>query len=189
MGHYYRFGWGGIPKDITLAIEYWRKAAELGNTDAIFNLGVSYLNGDGVMTNESLGYSYMVKGMLQGDAKCIRGVALCYREGKYVQHNMNEAIRLYKQASELGDIESTACLGSIYALGEGGIPKDIQEAVKWFYAAAMKGHTDAQRILGVMYIKGMGVPKNESEGISWIKKAAQDGDESSISFLKTNGLL
>lgn len=37
-----------MPVDVMKAIEWWQKAADLGNANAIYNLGVMYINGHGV---------------------------------------------------------------------------------------------------------------------------------------------
>jgi TPR repeat protein len=39
--------WGGLPQDSRLAVEWYRKAAELGNATAMFYLGIAYYNGEG----------------------------------------------------------------------------------------------------------------------------------------------
>lgn len=53
-----------------------------------------------------------------------------------------EAIELFTQATEQGDAESMAFLGSIYLSGN-GVPADRAEAIRWYLKAAQAGHSGA----------------------------------------------
>jgi hypothetical protein len=61
-----------------------------------------------------------------------------------------------------------------YQMGE-GMPKDYEEAVKWYRKAANKDHTQAQYNLAQMYSRGQGVLKDDKEATKWYKKAADKG--------------
>lgn len=178
IANYYSFGWGAIQKDSSQAIAYWKKAAEFNNSDAIFNLGVSYLKGEGVPRDERLAFTYFEKGIRLNDPKCYKGIAQCYRYGINVEQNIEKAISCYKIAAYLGDDDAMACIGSIYAFGE-GVPQDYGEAARWFLEAAKRGHATAQKNLAVLYSNGWGVQRNVSEAIKWYKKAASQGDKES----------
>lgn len=52
---------------------------------------------------------------------------------------------------------------------------DPAKAQKWFHKAAEQGNTEAQMILGQMYLEGDCVEKNVPEGIEWYSKAALQG--------------
>ncbi len=65
-------------------------------------------------------------------------------------------------------------IGNIYAGGL-GIPKNDEEAVKWFRKAADQGNARAQNNLGAMFQDGRGVPKNDEEAVKWLRKAADQG--------------
>jgi len=73
-----------------------------------------------------------------------------------------------------GDAQAQTDLGLMYGLGQ-GVPKDYQEAVKWFRKAAEQGLARAQGSLGSMYAKGRGVPKDYREAVQWYRKAAEQG--------------
>lgn len=188
LGNYYRFGWGNTPVDIVKAISCWEKSAEYNNPDAIYNLGTSFLNGDGVEKNESLAFSYFQRGVDIQDVKCYMGMALCYRRGIYVKKDLKKAIELYNFAAELGESEAYACLGALY-LANDGIPVNEVEAAKWFLRGVQLGNTTSQHYLGIMYFNGQGVPKNQTEGVRLLQLAAKKGHIDSIMALKKLGLL
>ena len=56
-----------------------------------------------------------------------------------------------------------------------GIKEDYSKAIKYFLAAAEKGHKEAQFWLGYMYVMGQGVQKNDTEAVKWWEKSASQG--------------
>jgi len=48
----------GVPKDSVQAVKWFRKAAEQGDADSQFNLGVMYANGEGVPKDSVTAYMY-----------------------------------------------------------------------------------------------------------------------------------
>jgi len=66
------------------------------------------------------------------------------------------------------------CIGYLYAFGR-GVPKDMGAAAAHFRAAAEKGYTPAQAVLGVNYAKGLGVAQNWTEAVRWYRKAVIGG--------------
>ncbi len=64
--------------------------------------------------------------------------------------------------------------GGMYHNGQ-GVPKDYQEAAKWYRQAAEQGDAEAQFNLGEMYHRGQGVPEDDGEAIRWYLLAADQG--------------
>ncbi|MBV9303586.1 MAG: sel1 repeat family protein [Acidobacteriaceae bacterium] len=87
-----------------------------------------------------------------------------------------ERIRLYKAASELGNVMAAFNLGEMYFHGK-GIWKDYHEAFKWLSLAAEQGDFNAQMYLGTMYGRGdLGLPRDDVQAYMWFNlAAAQDG--------------
>jgi len=63
-----------------------------------------------------------------------------------------------KKKAEGGHAGQQCNLGVMYANGT-GVPKDEEEAVKWFRKAAEQGDAYAQVCLGLMYAKGTDGPR------------------------------
>ena len=53
------------------------------------------------------------------------------------------------------------------------------EAVKWYRKAAEQGESEAQLLLGGMYLEGEGVPKNDIEAYAWVLLAKANGEKAS----------
>ena len=54
LGKMYEDGEEGVPPDYRQAVEFYRKAAEYGHAEALYNLGRMYDRGLGVWQNKSL---------------------------------------------------------------------------------------------------------------------------------------
>ncbi len=74
-----------------------------------------------------------------------------------------------------GDPNAQFKVGDIYYRGQ-GIPKDYQEAIKWYQKAAENGNVEAQYILAWMYYKGKDVPQDYNQAVKWFLEAAEEGN-------------
>ncbi len=66
-----------------------------------------------------------------------------------------------------------------------GVPKDYEEAVRWYRLAAEQGYARAQFYLGSMYQTGRGVPKDYKVALRWYKLAAVQGHAEAQFYLGT----
>ena len=95
-------------------------------------------------------------------------------------------------AAYSGDVPAQYGLGLMYATGEGGLPENDAEAVRWYRAAAEQGLAEAQWSLGRLYLTGEGVPENHVRAYAWWNLAGAQGHEgarearSSLSSLMTS---
>jgi len=81
------------------------------------------------------------------------------------------------QKAERGDAVAQFTLGSCYASGR-GVPRNDQEAVRWFRLSAQRGYAPAQNRLGVCCYRGLGTPQNYAEAVQWYRQAAAQGNAS-----------
>ncbi|MFN7095950.1 MAG: hypothetical protein ACK4PR_00085, partial [Gammaproteobacteria bacterium] len=65
-------------------------------------------------------------------------------------------------------------LSDRYQRGD-GVPKNLEEAKKWYRNAAEQGYPPAQHKVGNMYSIGKGIPKNPQQAVIWYRKAAEQG--------------
>jgi len=56
------------------------------------------------------------------------------------------------------------------------VPRDYEEAVRWFRLAADGGNPLGQVYLGAQYAGGQGVRRNYKEAAKWYRLAAEQGD-------------
>lgn len=89
------------------AFQLFTKASERGNLDALGNLAVLYLNGEGVPKPDfPKAASLFEQGTKGENPFCMWGLARCYENGIGVGKNLLTAQRWYKKAAEAGDKRS-----------------------------------------------------------------------------------
>jgi TPR repeat protein len=69
-------------------------------------------------------------------------------------------------------IAESLAKGNDYLSGQGLVPKDYKQAMRWFLNAADQGSAEAQFSVGVMYMFGYGVKLDYAEALRWYRKAA-----------------
>jgi hypothetical protein len=92
-----------------------------------------------------------------------------------------KALQLLHDAAEMGDEMAASELGDIYWDGKGNSDpswtqtrQDYAEAAKWYLAAAGRGDSGAQFMIGEMYYDGLGVLQDFSQAYFWLNLAASD---------------
>jgi TPR repeat protein len=78
------------------------------------------------------------------------------------------AFQIYRKAAKKGDGKGQFNLGVMYLTGRHGVPRDAEEAMKWFLLAAQQGDYYAIKNLIAIYGTGIeGVPMNLEEARKW----------------------
>ena len=119
------FGDDENKQDIAQALQWYHKAAEAGNVEAMLELADFYRDTEGWVNEDANG--------IEGDA--------------------TEAAKWYRKAAEAGNIEAQLNLADLYRDGR-GVEKDLAEMVKWYRKAAEQGYEYAMFQLAECYEKG-----------------------------------
>jgi len=164
-----------VMKNEDVLFKKYLKAAEKGDAEAQFKLGVMYDKGQGVPQDDAEAVKWYRKAAEQGDADAQFKLGFMYINGRGVPQDNAEAVKWFRKVAEQGDAGGQFSLGVMYRAGK-GLPQDNAEAVKWFRKAAEQGDADGQFSLGVMYLEGRGVPQDDTEAVKWFRKAAEQGD-------------
>ncbi len=151
-------------------------AAESGNSDAQFDLGISYSFGKGVKQNFELALGWFTKCADQGNARAQYFLGAMYSNGHGTTVDINQAHNWYVKSAGQGDADALFDLGVMYLNGI-GVNKNEPTAFNYFLKAAENNHIEAQLNLGLMYQEGESIDKNTSQAAIWYRKAAEQGDE------------
>ena len=84
------------------AVLWYKKAAEQGNAVAYNNLGLHYLNGQGVEQNHSMAAEYFTMAAQMGDADGQYNLGKCYFMGLGVPQNVQQAQFWVRKAAAQG---------------------------------------------------------------------------------------
>ena len=88
--------------------------------------------------------------------------------------------------ADQGNVYARYILGRHHENGK-GVPKNFEEAMKWYRMAADQGNAFAQYSLGWRYENGEGVPQNLEEAVKWYRLSADQGNESAQTAFKRLG--
>ncbi len=73
-----------------------------------------------------------------------------------------------------GNAEAQSLLGLMYDLGK-GLPRDTDQALRWYKAAADQGSAAGEFHLGTIYLNGAGAVRDTVQGLKWLTLAANQG--------------
>ena len=132
------------------ATELFKAAAELGNPDAQFSLGVLYEKGEGGLTkNAHDAIKWYEAAAINGNANAAYNLGHILAEGFGIKRNPELAVKWYEKAALLNHATAQYKLGSAYLEGV-GVAKDRALAEQWIKKAAEGGEEDAILTLRLM---------------------------------------
>lgn len=162
------------------AVRYYKKAAELGNSVAMYKLGECYYNGKGGVDQDyKEAVEWYKKAIEQGNVLAQNALGECYTEGRGVEQDYEKAVEMFKKAAEQGAAVAQLNLGKRYIKGQ-GVEKDFEKAFEWCKKSAEQGYADAQWGIGFCYYEGWHIEQDFTKAIKWLQKAAEQGHRSAI---------
>ena len=142
---------------IESGLELRQKAAELGDSEAQWNLFIQYYNGAHVPANKKISLKWLKASAKGGNLDAQFALGKQYLNGWDVPKDEKKAIALYESAANGGHSKATIALGSAYASGV-GVKSNSTMALEWLNKANEK---DAGLMIGLVYMMGgNGVPQD-----------------------------
>ena len=124
----------GVPKDLTRAVRWHQKSADLGDSRAMNALGVCYDKGKGVAQDQKKGIYWYRRSADRGNCVAMCNLAISLRGGVGVPQDEKSAVEWYRRSADLGYTDAMCALGICFAKGV-GVPKDEDGAREWFRKA------------------------------------------------------
>jgi TPR repeat protein len=162
-------------RNATEAIAWFRRAADAGNAEAHYWVGVMHAAGDGTDKSMEQALQSWRQSADAGHGPALGALAMAYASGSGVDKDMAEAVRWARLGAQKNDMHSQSVLGRAYLIGAGGLPRNVREFVNWTRRAALQGERAAQAILGRAYSEGLGVPQDYVQAHMWLNLAAARG--------------
>ena len=103
-----------LPKDQSEALKWWHKAADQGNRGAMYSIGLSYGQGDGVPQDYAQAMNWWKKAATLNHAMAQHDIGVLYLNGNGVSKDVAEAARWVRKAAEQGEPEAKVSLGLLY---------------------------------------------------------------------------
>ncbi|KAK3673116.1 hypothetical protein LTR78_006956 [Recurvomyces mirabilis] len=177
---------GGTRRDYAKAVQWYRRAAALGDIAAMYKLGIILLKGLlGQQRNIGDSVNWLKRAAEKADKHnphALHELGMLYEStnthpeirAKIIADD-NYARELFTQAAQLGYKTSQFRLGQAYEYGHLNLPIDNRASISWYSKAAAQGEHQAELALSGWYLTGSeGILKNsDTEAYLWARKAAQ----------------
>lgn len=167
----------GVEKNPILALEYYERSSEQGNSYAPYFLFEAYGEGEGVAKDEARALDCLKLAAARDNdtAMSLLGRRLLWGKGVPADEAAGVSLMMQSLVTEIvPDGDDMAIIASCLAHGR-GIAKDEAAAFKWAEWAASKGSLQGKLQVGCQYMEGQGVPKDQAAGFPLLLAAAEGG--------------
>lgn len=129
------------------AVEWYLRAADKGNADAMCMLANSYRDGDGVEKDMEQALQLYKKAIaIDGNIDSLLGLGICYMKGDGVSQNYQHGVFLIERSAKQGNMIAQYNMGEFYRIGM-GVETDMEEALRWYHLSAAQGYDKAIEFL------------------------------------------
>ncbi len=149
LGQMFKLGLG-TDSDVTKAIEYFRRSAEMNNKNGLFEYGKALLTGEHIPQNEDSAVKLLEKAVKLKNINAKRFLALEYISGEHLEQDIEKGMALLTECADSGDVIACYRLGKIYLHGE-IVPQNLVKAEKYLLLAEDSEY--AQYALAKLYLQ------------------------------------
>ena len=146
LGQMFKLGLG-TNSDVTKAIEYFRRSAEMNNKNGLFEYGKALLIGEHIPQDTDSALKILDKAVKLKNSNAKRFLALEYISGEHLEQDIEKGIALLTECADSGDVIACYRLGKIYLQGE-IMPQNLDKAERYLLLAEsiFSVQRDLQRI-------------------------------------------
>ena len=149
LGQMFKFGLG-TDSDVTKAIEYFRRSAEMNNKNGLFEYGKALLIGEHIPQDTDSALKILEKAVKLKNSNAKRFLALEYISGEHLEQDIEKGIALLTECADSGDVIASYRLGKIYLESE-IMPQNLDKAEKYLLLAEDNEYT--QYALAKLYLQ------------------------------------
>ena len=151
-----------------------KAAAEKGDAEAQYLLGLQYQAGDGIEKSQVEAAKWLRQAATQGHVGAQGALGAMQASGGNADEAA-DAAKWLQAAPEQGRPDAMVGLAALHQR-EGTPVFDQAEALRRYAQAAGAGHAGAARTLAEIHVQGRGVARDLSQGLQWYRRAAELGD-------------
>ena len=149
LGQMFNLGLG-TDSDVTKAIEYFRRSAEMNNKNGLFEYGKALLTGEHIPQDTDSAVKLLEKAVKLKNSNAKRFLALEYISGEHLEQDIEKGIALLTECADSGDVIACYRLGKIYLQSE-IMPQNLDKAEKYLLLAEDNEYT--QYALAKLYLQ------------------------------------
>lgn len=152
LGKWCQDGDKGLTVDIQESFRWWKKAAEIGCSQAQCAIGDCYDFGKGAAEDKIEALKWYKRSASKDYIPAVYILGLCYYYGNGIRKNKREALRYFRRAAKNEYAAAVCMIGEYYYYGY-IVDEDEEEAAKYFKRAAELGNERAAEILSRILLK------------------------------------
>ena len=149
LGQMFNLGLG-TDSDVTKAIEYFRRSAEMNNKNGLFEYGKALLTGEHIPQDTDSAVKLLEKAVKLKNSNAKRFLALEYISGEHLEQDIEKGIALLTECADSRDVIACYRLGKIYLQGE-IMSQKLDKAERYLLLAADNEYT--QYALAKLYLQ------------------------------------
>ena len=157
-----------------LAFDYFKKAADTGDANGLYNLGTCHARGYGTPKDEQSAFNCFRAAAEKKHPEAINNIGWFFREGRVVEKDLEMATRWFAKSADCENPYGQYNYGLAFQRGE-GVPKDLKKAAELFRIAGDRGCIEAINSYGVALWRGEGVRENHRKAFQQFIRAANLG--------------
>lgn len=168
-------------RDMAMAevMENYLHAIALGSADAMYALGVLYLNGHYGDENKVTGVPLLEQAAALDHSEATMFLAHLHYVGEVVDKDLPSARAYYAGAAELGNPYARKSYARFLLDRDAEQPGDPR-ALAWLEELAEDGEPESMLLLGNLYARGIGTEQSNRQAVNWFKKAVQSAPQDAV---------
>lgn len=183
MGDVYAKGPAPVKVDADRALEFFERAAVLGDIGGKSRLGTILVGRKDKPKDVARGLALLEDVANAGDNWTLIQIGNLYAAGESVQLDAGKALAYYERAAKAGLAAGYSLIGNAYNYGLGTLRKDPKRAAS-YYEKAVAGKENTGRVqLALMLLDGTSLPLDVDRAVDLLKDAAATGDLWSTTIL------
>lgn len=164
----------GVEQDLSLAANWYEKAAGEGSPAAQLQIGYLYESGIGVPRDPERAFHWFQLADSSGSAIAKVSLGIAYLWGSGVAKNEQLAARFFTEAASRNIGLGATCLGEMYQMGI-GVPQDHAIAEHWYVKGAKLRDPQAEFRLGAMFSEDADHVHDFRKAVKLLRDSADGG--------------
>ena len=166
------------------AYGYFEAAANKGDANGSYNLGMCYLRGLGAEPDDKKAVNCFYRAADKDHPEAINNLGIMFREGRVVERNLEESVSRFEKSAGYDNAFGQYNLALALQDGE-GVAKDEVRAAKLLARAADGDCVEAVDAYGLALLNGRGVKPNPDAAFNQFLRAAEAGYPPAMENLST----
>ncbi|MFW6093288.1 MAG: hypothetical protein ACODAC_04885 [Pseudomonadota bacterium] len=154
-------------------MEHYRQAISLGSADAMYALGVLYVNGHYEDENRSSGVGLLKQAAAAKHSEAAMFLAHLHYAGEVVERDLSTARDYYATAARDGNPFARKSYARFLLDRDVEQPGDPR-VLEWLEEMAEEGEAESMLLLGNLHARGLGTPESPRRAVAWFKQAVDE---------------